>query len=178
MIIHDKELPVTTNVLYQVLFLWRRGKIAKFQTMGDFHARMNFYSNRDDVNAFCRLQGRRIYEACRELDLYFASEIICRCNDYVPRYMWDYRTPLIPYTIPRTTDNWVPPLTFSRGPLSCNLDETHLTQGGDAYTKEDIGETVNEESPKEEEQLARDLIHHVVAYHPYADIRTCTLEEA
>lgn len=52
MIIHDKELPVTTNVLYE---FFRHGdveKIAKFQTIGDFHARVNFCSHEDVVRAF------------------------------------------------------------------------------------------------------------------------------
>ena len=42
--IHDKELPVTTNVLYQVFSLYGDvEKIARFPTMVDFHARVNFY---------------------------------------------------------------------------------------------------------------------------------------
>ena len=45
--------------------------------MGEFHARVNFYSPRDAMNAFCKLQGRQIYEDCYELDFYFASEFIC-----------------------------------------------------------------------------------------------------
>ena len=44
-IIHDKELPGTTHVLYQVFSPYGEvEKISKFQTMGDFHARVNFYS--------------------------------------------------------------------------------------------------------------------------------------
>ena len=52
-------------------------KKVKFQTMGDFHARVNFYSHRDVVKAFCKLHGRQIYEGCYELDLYFANEVTC-----------------------------------------------------------------------------------------------------
>ena len=51
-------------------------KVVRFQTMGDFHARVNFYSYRDVVHAFCEFQGRQIYDDCCELDLYFASEFI------------------------------------------------------------------------------------------------------
>ena len=61
--------------------------------MGDFHAPMNFYSHKDSVNAFCKLQGHQIYEECCELDLYFASEDIWRCKPYIPRHMLDYRPP-------------------------------------------------------------------------------------
>ena len=68
MIIHDKALPVTTNVLYQVFSPYGElEKIARFQKRGDFHARVNFYSYREAVHAFCKLQGRRIYDCC-ELD--------------------------------------------------------------------------------------------------------------
>ena len=60
-ITHDKVLPVTTNVLYQVFYSYGdTGKNARFQTMGDFHARVNFYSHSDIVLAFCKLQGRHI----------------------------------------------------------------------------------------------------------------------
>ena len=75
--------------------------------MGDFHARVNFYSHKDAVTAFCKLQGRQIYEGCCELDLYFASEVICRCKPYILRHMLDYRpprAPLIPWTIPINVD--------------------------------------------------------------------------
>ena len=61
MSIHDKEVPVTTNVLYE--FFPPYGdveKIAKFQTIGDFHARVNFYSHEDVVHAFWKLQGCQI----------------------------------------------------------------------------------------------------------------------
>jgi len=57
----------------------------------------------------------------------------------------------------------VPPLTFSRDTLSCNLDETHLTYVRRAYTKEDKGEIVKKESTKDVEQLAKALIHQVAA---------------
>jgi len=96
-ITHDKELPVTKNLLYQVFSCYGEvEKIARFQTMGDFYARVNFYLHRDAVNAFCTLQGRHIYEGCCELDLNVASEVICRCKPYIPRYMLDYRPPRAP----------------------------------------------------------------------------------
>jgi len=67
-IIHDKELPVTTRVLYQVFSPYGEvEKIFKFQTMGDFNARVNFYSHKDAINAFCKFQGCQIYEGCCEL---------------------------------------------------------------------------------------------------------------
>jgi len=58
-IIHDKELPVTKNLLYQVFSRYEEvDKITRFQTMGDFYARVNFNSHRDAVNPFCKLQSR------------------------------------------------------------------------------------------------------------------------
>ena len=93
-IIHDKALSVMENVLYQVFSSY--GDVesnARFQTMGDFHARVNFYSYGDTVHAFCELQGRQIYDDCCELDLYFASEFICGCKPYIPHYMWDRELP-------------------------------------------------------------------------------------
>ena len=97
MIIHDKALPVTTNVLYQVFSPYGDvEKIVRFQTKGDFHARVNFYSYWDTVHAFCKLQGRQIYDGCCELDLYFASKFICGCEPYIPHYMWDYELPKAP----------------------------------------------------------------------------------
>ena len=42
-IIHDKTLLVTTNVLYQVFSPYVDvEKIVRFQTRGDFHAQVNF----------------------------------------------------------------------------------------------------------------------------------------
>ena len=58
-IIHDKALLITTNVLYQVFSPYEDvEKIARFQTRGDFHARVNLYSHKDVAHAFCKLQGR------------------------------------------------------------------------------------------------------------------------
>jgi len=57
-IIHDKELPVTMHVLYH--FFSPYGdveKISKFQTMENSHARVNLYSHKDVVSAFCKLEG-------------------------------------------------------------------------------------------------------------------------
>jgi len=55
-IIRDKELPITTNVLYRVLSPYEHvEKIARFQIMHDFHAQINF-SQWDAINAFCMLQ--------------------------------------------------------------------------------------------------------------------------
>jgi len=91
--------------------------------MRDFQAPLNFYSQRHPVNTFCMFQARQIYGSYCELDLYFASDVICRCKPYIPRYMLDHippRAPSIPWTILRSEDYRVPPLTFSRDPLSCN----------------------------------------------------------
>jgi len=64
-IIHNKPWPVTTNALYQVFSPYGDvERIAKFQIMGNFCARVNFHSLRDVVNAFCKLQGRQICEDC------------------------------------------------------------------------------------------------------------------
>ena len=71
--------------------------ITGFRTMGEFHARVNFYSTRDAVNAFCKLQGLQIYEGCCQLYLYFASEFICGRRPYIPSYDGERpRTPIIP----------------------------------------------------------------------------------
>jgi len=45
-IIHDKKLLVTTNVLYLVFFPYGEEveKIAKLQTMGEFHVQVNFFT--------------------------------------------------------------------------------------------------------------------------------------
>jgi len=103
-IIHDKELSITTNVLYQIFSPYGEvEKIARFQRIGDFHFRVNFYPHRNAVNAFGKLQGRHIYEGCCELDFYFASEFICGCKPHIPMYKLDHepsRTPLIPGQLP------------------------------------------------------------------------------
>lgn len=100
-IICNKPWPITMNARYQVFSSYGDVEnIARFHTMGDFHARVNFHSPRDAVNAFCKLQGCRIYEDCCELDLYFASEFICGCRPYIPSYKLDCerpRTPIIPW---------------------------------------------------------------------------------
>ena len=86
--------------------------------------------------------------------------------------MLDYeppRPPLIPWQL-LTKDYRVPPLTLSRDPLSCNLDETHLTYGEGAHIKEDKGETAKEESTKEEVQLAKDVMHQVAASLSHVDV--------
>ena len=67
--------------------------------MGDVHARVNFYSPEDAIDAYYLLQGFQIYEGCCELDIYFAGESICRCKSYIRWYKLGYRpprTPLIP----------------------------------------------------------------------------------
>jgi len=80
-IIRNKELPIKTHVLNQVFSPYGEvEKTAKFQTMGDFCAPMNFYSHMDVVNVLCKLRGHQIYENCCELDVYFASKIICGCK--------------------------------------------------------------------------------------------------
>lgn len=161
-IIHDKELPVTKNLLYQVFSPYGEvEKIARFQTMGDFYARVNFYSHRDAVNAFCKLQGRQIYEGCCELDLYFASEVICRCKPYIPRYMLDYRPPRAPLIPSRIlTDNYgVPSSRCSTRPLNCYLDKEHHAYSDANYRQtfiEDDKEKIFEkESSKEEVELTK-----------------------
>ena len=65
-IIHDKALPipVTINVMYQVFSLYEDvEKIVRFQTMGDFHAWMNFNSHRDVVHAFANFRVVRFMTA-------------------------------------------------------------------------------------------------------------------
>ena len=56
--IHDKVLPIMTTVLYQVFSPYEEvEKISKFQTMENSHARVNLYSHKDVVSAFCKLEG-------------------------------------------------------------------------------------------------------------------------
>lgn len=48
---------------------------------------------------FRKLQGCHIYEDCCELDLYFASDVICGCKPYIAWCILGYespRAPLIP----------------------------------------------------------------------------------
>jgi len=76
-VIHNKSWPVTTSALNHIFSLHRDVEnITRFWAIGEFHTRVNFYSPRDAVTAFCKLQERQIYEDCCELDLYFASEFI------------------------------------------------------------------------------------------------------
>jgi len=94
--------------------------------------------------------------------------------------MLDYeppRAPLIPAKL-LTEDYKVPPSTLSSDLVSCNFDQTHPTYDRGVYIKEDKGEIVNKESPKEEVQLAKDSIYQVTACHPYIDIGMCTPKEA
>lgn len=67
MIIHDKELPVITNILYQIFSPHGKlKKIDRFQTMSDFHDQVNFDSRKDAVNGFYKLQSRQAYEGCHD----------------------------------------------------------------------------------------------------------------
>jgi len=76
-ITHNKPWPVTTSALLNVLSPYRDVEsIARFWTIRNFHAHVNFYYLRDYVNAFHKLQRHRIREYCSEMDLYFASELI------------------------------------------------------------------------------------------------------
>ena len=121
-IIDDKALPVMTNIVYQVF-----SPYGDFQTRGDFHARVNFYTYQDAVHTFCKLQGRQIYDGCCELNLYFASEFICGCKPYIYHYMWDHellRAPLIPSKL-LTGDYRVSSLRFSRQEPTSYLHETN-----------------------------------------------------
>jgi len=62
-IIRDKELPIATNVLYRVCSHCRDVEsIARFQTMGDVHSWVNFYSLEDAIDAYCWLKRCQIYE--------------------------------------------------------------------------------------------------------------------
>jgi len=55
-IIRDKELLITSNVLNCIFSPCGDVEhIARFQTMGDVLARVNFYSPEDAINAFCML---------------------------------------------------------------------------------------------------------------------------
>jgi len=59
--------------------------------MGDVHARVNFCSPKDAINAYCLLEDCQIYEGCCELDLYFTSAFICVCKFSIPRCKLDYK---------------------------------------------------------------------------------------
>jgi len=53
-IIRDKELPITINVPYRIFFLCGDVEsVARFLTMGDVHAGLNFYSPEDTIDAYC-----------------------------------------------------------------------------------------------------------------------------
>ena len=63
-IIRDKELPITTNVLYRIFS--PHGDVEKiigFQTMSDFHAQANFYSYGDANHAFANFKVVRFMKA-------------------------------------------------------------------------------------------------------------------
>jgi len=168
-IIYDKALPVTTNVLYQVFSPYGDvEKISRFQTMGDFHTRVNFYSYRDVVHAFCKLQGRQIYDGCCELDLYFASKFICGSKPYIPHYLWDYerlKAPLIPSKL-LIGNCRISSLRSSRKEPTSYLHETDLAYY-DAYDRGFIIENKKEET-LEEENMETDV--QVIEYRELPDI--------
>ena len=94
MTIRDNELPIPTNVLYHVFSpSGDVESIARFRTMRDVNARVNFYSPKDTIDAYCVLQGCQIYEGSCELDLYFATESICGCKPYIPKYKPGFKPP-------------------------------------------------------------------------------------
>jgi len=79
MIIHNKELPITNNVPYQVFSPYGEvEKIAKFQTIGDFQARVNFYPHLNAVNAFYKFQGHQIYDLYQVFPPYGEIEKIAK----------------------------------------------------------------------------------------------------
>jgi len=97
--------------------------------MDEFHAQVNFYSPRDAVNAFYKLQGSQIYKDCCELHFYFTIELICGCRPHIPSYKLDYersRAPIIPWQH-STEDYKVSSQRFSRKQSICYLEETNLT---------------------------------------------------
>ena len=89
-VIRNKPWLVTTSALNHFFSLSRDVEnITRFWTMGEFHTRVNFYSPRDVVNAFCKLQACQIYEDHCDLGLYFVSEFICGCRPYILSYKLD-----------------------------------------------------------------------------------------
>ena len=96
--------------------------------------------------SFCKLQGRQIYKGCCELDLYFASEVICCCKPYIPRHMLDDkapRSPLIPWKIPINVYG-VPSSRFSRGLLICYSNERYPTYFNGNYRRVTIEDNKEE----------------------------------
>ena len=77
------------------------------------------------------------------------------------------------------TEDYRVPSTLFGDVVSCNFNKTYLTYSDrGAYTEEDEGEIGNEESIKEEEPLAKYLIHLVAAPQLYDDIGMCIPGEA
>ena len=76
---------------------------------------------------------------------------------------------MIPWWFP-TEDYTVSFSELSRKPLSCYLDETHITHDRRAYTKDDEGETEKGESIKVEVLIAKDLTHQVASSQSYVDV--------
>ena len=105
------------------------------------------------------LQGCQIYKGCCELDLYFASEFICGCEPYIPRYKLDYkppRTSLIPWQLP-TRDYRDSSLMSSRRQPTSYLHETDLNSiCYDAHDRTFIIEG-NKEKTLEDEYMNRDV---------------------
>jgi len=134
-------------------------KMARFQTRGNFNARVSFYSYQDAVHAFCKIQGREIYDGCCELDLYFASEFICYCKLYIPQYMWNHelpRAPLIPSKL-LIRDCRVSSLRSSRKEPTSYLHETDRTYynayDGGLIIKNKKEETLKDENMKADVQV-------------------------
>ena len=68
------------------------------------------------------------YEGCCELDLYLASESICGCKHYIPKYKQDYKPPratLILLQLPKGDYRDSAPRSFGNQPTSY-LNETYL----------------------------------------------------
>lgn len=127
--------------------------------MGNFYARVNFYSQWDAVNVFCKLQGCQIYEGCCELDLYFASEVICGCKPYILWYMLDYRprrATVIPWQH-LAEDHGVSSLrSYRNQPISC-LEDTNLAYL-DAHDKGVVVREIKEDTYIREHQEAQEAI--------------------
>ena len=115
--------------------------------MGDFHTWVNFYSTKNAIDAYCLLQGCHIYEGYCELDLFFASEFICGCRPYIPKYKLD-RTPLISLQLPTGDYRDSSPRSSGKQPPSY-LNETHLICYG-VHHRRFISEDKKEETLEDE----------------------------
>jgi len=108
------------------------------------------------------------YEGCCELDFYFASEPICGCKPYIPRYKLDYkppRTPLIPWQLP--TRDYNDPSRRSSGKRQTSywkIDSIYYGRDREFIIEDKKEETFEDENMEANVQ--------VIEYHQLPDIKS------